>query len=172
MDTIGRLGGEAAELALIQALSNERAQKHAIILLGIVRSKRAVPYLLKAFHEPKLRRIVVYALYRIGEKDAYPTLVQSLGATSAGVASLSEKIVCKIGSPMLPYLVAALKQGKVKKRLLLTVIGKIGAKPAMPHIEKLMLQDAELRQLVSELKLRVPGAKKPAAGGFLGFFGS
>lgn len=168
VDTIGRLGGDQAEVALIQALSNEKAQKHAVILLGIMRSKRAVPHLLKAFDYPKLRRIVVYSLYRIGEKDAYPAIVTSLQSSSAGVASLSEKIVLKIGTPMLPFLVSALKLPRAKKRLILTVIGKIGVGPALPHIEKIMAHDAELRQLVEQLNLR--GAAKKSSGGLLGFF--
>jgi HEAT repeat protein len=168
VDTIWRLGGEKVEPTLVRLLSNKCVQKHVIILLGIMQSKLALPSLTKAFNEPKLRRVVVYALYRIGEKEAYPTIVTSLQSSSASVASLSEKIVCKVGRPMLPYLLSALKKKPAKKRLLLTVMGKIGVGPALPHLEKLAVADPEIGELIKQLNLRSASKQSGLLGGIFG----
>lgn len=168
VDAIWRLGGEKVETALVRLLANKVVQKHVIILLGITQSKLAISHLAKSFNEPRLRRVVVYALYRIGEKEAYPTIVTSLQSSSASVASLSEKIVCKIGRPMLPYLLSALKKKQAKKKLILTVMGKIGVAPALPHLEKVAAADPEIDELMKQLNLRVSSKQSGLFGGIFG----
>lgn len=154
IDVIWRLGGPQAEDILIRSLNNVKVQKHATVLLGVMQSRKSIPYLVQGFSNPRIKRLVLYALYRIGEKQAYPFIVQSVNSKNQGISKLAQKIVVKVGVPMLPYLVKDLLNPDVDKMLALQLISKIGPIKVKTQLKIVMEKDPLLKPMI----LKVMGA--------------
>jgi len=170
IDVIWRLGTEAAETAIIRAISNHHTQEHAIIVLGMMKSKRAIPHLMKVFNKPNLRRLVVYSLFRIGEEEAYPVIVNALLSNSTSITTLTTQIIQKIGAPILKHLAQAVPNAGPKKKTVLALMLKIDATKAMPYIQKLIAAYPDLKPIYTQLAhpSQDPDSIK---GGFLSKFG-
>jgi len=151
IDVIWRLGGHQAETALIRALSRPFTQENAIILLGIIKSKRAIPQLIKLFNQPKLRRIVVYTLFRIGEEEAYPVIANALLSKSSSVTSLTAKIVEKIGPQILKYMADILPNTTDKSKEIITLMLKIDREKAIPLIKKSAETNPHVKAVIAQL---------------------
>jgi HEAT repeat protein len=151
IDIIWRLGTEAAEPAIIRAISNPHAQEHAIIVLGMMKSKRAIPHLMKVFNKPNLKRLVVYSLFRIGEEEAYPVIVNALLSNSSNITTLTTQIIQKIGIPILKHLAKAVPNAGTKRKMILALMLKIDETNAMPYIQKLIAAYPDLTHIYTQL---------------------
>ena len=136
LDTIWRIGGAESEQLLIQSISYPFVQKNAIVMLGVMRSTKAIPSLIKAFQIPRLRRLILLSISKIGKETAYPLLVEALDSTSFQVALQAKEAVLRIGPPILPYLVRTLASGSPNPSLLLDLIEKLGALTVIRQIRQ------------------------------------
>ncbi len=151
LDVIWRLGGDHAETAIIRGISNTQIQEHAIILLGIMKSKRAIPHLMKVFNKPNLRRLVVYSLFRIGEEEAYPVIVNALLSNSTSITTLTTQIIQKIGPPILKHLALAIPNAGAKRKSIIALMLKIDATKSIPMLNKLAITYPDIKQLYLQL---------------------
>lgn len=178
VDLINRIEGPAAESVLIRSLMHEDVQKHVIVLLGERKSKDAIPYLVRMFEKPKLRRWILYTLYHIGEKEAYPFIIRVLGNPSRALNSTAEQMIQKIGAPILPYLVKTLEKKTNNSKKILQLMVRIGPEKVMPQVHALAKKDKDIADLTKQIRKQYPlrPAKTPAKGkngetSFFNFFG-
>jgi len=152
VDVLRRIGGEEAESALIRSLNNDDVSKNTIMILGGMKSKRAIPGLMTLFKEAKLRRIILYTLYRIGQKDAYPFIVKIAGSKQGSLVALAERIILKIGAPMLDQILAVMAKGEGDVKKYVEILDKLGPQSAMPKIVALAKKDEGIRVATQALR--------------------
>jgi HEAT repeat protein len=83
--------------------------------LGLMRSRRAVPSLLRALRDPSMsvRRSASRALLRVGAREAVPRIARLLRDESGGVRVLAAGVLGRFGDPRaVPGLLRALKDEK------------------------------------------------------------
>ncbi len=170
IDVIWRLGGENAETAIIRGISNIQIQDHAIILLGMMKSKRAIPHLMKVFNKPNLRRLVVYSLFRIGEEEAYPVIVNALLSNSTSITTLTTQIIQKIGIPILKHLAQAIPNAGPKKKSVIALMLKIDSTKALAILSKMASTYPEIKTLTTQITHPSQDPDSPK-GGFLSKLG-
>jgi HEAT repeat protein len=170
IDVIWRLGGENAETAIIRGISNIQIQEHAIILLGMMKSKRAIPHLMKVFGKPNLRRLVVYSLFRIGEEEAYPVIVNALLSNSTSITTLTTQIIQKIGPPILKHLAQAIPNAGPKKKSVIALMLKIDSTKALAILSKMVSTYPEIKALTTQITQPSQDPDSPK-GGFLSKLG-
>lgn len=146
VDIIWRLGGESSEDALLRLLKHVDVQKHIVVVLGVIKSVRAIPVLVRAYRFPKLKRMVLVALNHIGKQRVFPVLVRILKKTDSG--DHVDALVKKIGAPILPYLLRGLTGSVPQKERVLAVMESIGIDPVRSKIKELAKSDPELRVLI------------------------
>ncbi len=156
VDVIWRIGGANAENALIRALPIKTVQKNALLLLGELKCKNALPHLLDVFDVPSSRRAVLYALSLIGKEESYMFIVNQLTPAVSAASESAEAAVMKIGSPILPYLVKGLLKPNLNKRKMVHLITRIGPESVMPDIHKLAERNEHLRMITEDLRKKYP----------------
>jgi HEAT repeat protein len=152
VDVLRRMGGEDAESALIRVLQNDDVSKNTIMILGGMRSKRAIPSLMTQFKDAKLRRIILYTLYRIGQSDAYPFIVKIAGSKQGSLVALAERIILKIGRPMVEQIVSVMAKGEGDIKKYVEILDKLGPTSVMPKIVALAKKDEGIRVATQALR--------------------
>ena len=153
LEIIWKIGGAQAEEALIQAIEIENVRKSAILFLGLSASKKAVPKLLEIFKHYSLRRMVISSLMRIGEEEAYPLIVKSLNFCSYNITKQAQEAIVKIGQPMLPYLLAALRKKRSHKGNIIESTSKIDFRPIYKELHNIAQNDQEIEGLLFDFKI-------------------
>lgn len=167
---IWQLGKQNAQNTLISVLGNPNVQKNTIILLGMLKSEAALPHLIQYYSKPSLRRIILHSVKLIGKENAFPVIVEALH--NSALSEQAREMCLKIGPAILPYLVKALKRSDKDKRLLITLIKKIGPHKVIESLKDIAKDDKEIARefkdafQVSTQKVDNKDDKKP----FLGFF--
>lgn len=163
-DLLFQIGGEQAERVLIELIQNPLTQKNAILYLGRLKSRKAIPRLVAEFEKPNLRRLILYTLSQIGETECFTFLVKTVLDDTQKSQVMAEKVVIKIGKPILPYLVRALTKPNIEKKKLISLIKKIGPEPIMDKIHELASKDDRIKVLTIDIRTKYPNRK-----GFLDF---
>ncbi len=105
---IWTIGKHQSENMLISSMGHPYVQKNVIILLGILKSKPAIPHFILLYgQKPSARRLIFQALKLTGTKESFPVLVDALG--NSALEASAETMILKIGPAMIPYLVNGLE---------------------------------------------------------------
>ena len=155
---IWKIGKIDSEDVLIQFLPNKHVQKNVIIMLGTLKSVSSIPSLIKLYEEKPLRRLILYAIKLIGPKTAFPVIIQSLRNIS--IKSLTEELIIKIGSPMVPYLLATLEKKNQSRVTCVKLLERIGPDPVISQIKQLANANPEVKMLTKGLLKKYQDKKK------------
>ncbi len=132
MHLIWILDTPTTETVLITLLKEKKCQKTAILLLAHMRSEKVLDDLLALYHLPNLRKPILLAFKRVGESVFFPFI---LGAWFIDRNQLAEKIIVKIGQPILPYLVKLLNRTSVyAPEQVASMLRKIGPQSVMTDL--------------------------------------
>jgi hypothetical protein len=168
--TIWSIGGCLAEDALIRSIYRPLAQKNAIMMLSIMKSRKSIPYLLKAYDMLGLKRCVINAFKHMGAVG-YPILIKYAITEDAKFTMQSRNIVVKIGEPMLKILVKALTVKDYNKPIIIAMIQKIGPAKVIRYIISLAKQDKEIKSLTENMIAKYSRKPEKKQGGILGLLG-
>ena len=149
---IWRISHDKAEELFIQLLVNKDIRKNVIVTLGLMRSLKSIPYLLRYYEYPELRRLILYAIKFIGPELVFPLIVQSLERVQGREFVL--QLILKIGVAMLPHLVHGLTIKNIPKHILVKLLMDIGPEKVLLSIKSLAAKDPEIRQATAELRQR------------------
>lgn len=165
--TIWAIGGKRSEHCLIRCLSHPFSQKNTIMLLSLIKSELAIVPLLELCLEPRLKKFIFQAFSKIGDTKVFPVLIQTLWHPQKPELNLlAEKIILKIGKPIVPYLVKGLALKGSLPGKIFALLEKIGPETAFPLLDSLAQKKPELKkQIDTWVKKQDPNKK-----GFLGFF--
>lgn len=166
VQAIWAIGGKRAEYCLVRCLSYPPVQKNTIMLLSLLKSEAAVGPLLELYLVPKLKKIILQAFAKIGEARVFPVLVQCLWTDKPNIQELAEKIILKIGKPILPYLVKSLTLKKCPHDKIFTLLETIGPEQAVPLLDALAQKKPELKKEIETWEKKQDPNKK----GFLSLF--
>ena len=119
------LGTDEAADALVGLLSVKKVRPQLIVLLGLMRCSKAVPSLIKLYDQPSLKRLIMVSLFRIGEEEAYPLIVEALLQSDSYSEDLVKSIINKIGKPILPYLLHRLTDAGPLQSLIIELMKSI-----------------------------------------------
>jgi hypothetical protein len=169
--TIWHIGGPLAEDALIRCVYRRAVQKNSIMILAVMKSKKGIPYLLKAYDMLGLKRCVIGAFKQLGPDIGYPVLVKIACSADAKFITQAQAIIIRIGDPMLKYLIKALTVKECNKKVIIYLIKKIGPEKVMKYIYKFAEQDKEIRALTADIRAKHSGKDKKRPGGILGILG-
>jgi HEAT repeat protein len=150
---IWKIGGYQAEDILIAALDLPKTRKSAIILLGVMRSQRAVPKLLSAYKQSNLKSMILSSLSRIDSEKCYPLIIKMLSSASYTFMQQAKELAISVGVPILPFLVVELANPKSNKKEIIDIIFQIDARLVQHKLVKLAEQDSEIKKILIEKKL-------------------
>ncbi len=155
VEIIWRIGGPDAEDLLIEGLDKPLIRKNAIVLLGLMKNKRALAPLLKQFDEPSIRKIILSAFKNIGKEASFIFLIDSLAWKNRGLQHQSEEAILRIGKPILKHLIRGLVKHRAGDRTkILQLIEKIDPEEAMSDIGKLVKKDPALDDFTKAFRIR------------------
>ncbi len=122
--------GSPALPLLIKALDNpdHQTQEFAAGIIGNIGNKAAVPALLKALEKkPPRRYAIVWALGKIKDERAIPTLIEAFRDERADVRKTAMRSLLMIASPAVPYLIARINDPDPIMRVhVITSLGELG----------------------------------------------
>ncbi len=153
---IAVLGGTESCANLIRLLRIEYTQKQTILLLGRLKSQKAIPYLLNNFNKPYLRRAILHSLMLIGIIESFAFMVKSISSKSVKLATFAEMASIKIGKPIIPYILKALEQPHSNYSRLLKIIVRLGISPYMTDIHRLAQKNPKIKSLTVTLRKTHP----------------
>jgi HEAT repeat protein len=133
--------GERAVPVLIEALADNDpvTAESAAGALGNIRDRRAVKPLVAALSRPGFPRYVgIWALGEIGDEEAIPVLVKSLGDASPSVRKYATRSLIKFSGRVVPVMTASLDDPNPWIRhYAVRVLGQVGERAsAGPIIER------------------------------------
>jgi HEAT repeat protein len=106
----------SSESILIEALSVKHTQRHAIMMLAILQSRRAIPHFVSLYEVSSLRRHIIQAIMEMANASVFSNLIDYI--TVNGAEESVKRMILKIGSPILPYLLEKLKDPQLSPLLL------------------------------------------------------
>jgi HEAT repeat protein len=134
---IWTLGGPDSEHALIRLLHYTHLQKNIIILLGNLKSRMSIPYLVQLFKKPPLKRPILHTLTCIGPDSAYPEVINLMFSQKQNIASGAYETVIRLGKSALPYLLSALNDPDANVETLVKVLDRIGPHSVLDDLERI-----------------------------------
>ncbi|MFT5171018.1 MAG: HEAT repeat protein [Candidatus Marinamargulisbacteria bacterium] len=155
---IWKIGNIESEDILIRALSSVDVRRNAIVFLGLMRSKKAIPHLVNLYKFSKLKREILNILPRYSPEEVYPVVIRY--SKNAAMSQHVLDMIIKIGKPILPYLIQALKKKGYPNNKILYCIDKIGAHLVVDQLKMLAKKDDEVKAFVLRLKKKTPGESK------------
>jgi HEAT repeat protein len=144
---LGRLGSDAAFLALVPALNhkNSYVRRHAAKALGNIGSDAATPALVQALNDAVfvVRSGAAEALGALGSDAALPALVQTLNDEDSHVCSRAAEALGNISSnAAIPALVQALNhENSGVRHSVAEALGNIGSDVAIPALVKALYDE-------------------------------
>jgi HEAT repeat protein len=145
---LGRLGSDAAFLALVPALNhkNSYVRRHAAKALGNIGSDAATPALVQALNDAVfvVRSGAAEALGALGSDAALPALVQTLNDEDSHVCSRAAEALGNISSnAAIPALVQALNhENSGVRHSVAEALGNIGSDAAIPALVQTLNDEA------------------------------
>ena len=146
------------ETVFIQFLTNPKARKTLIFLLGELKSLVSIRYFILLYKYFDLRYFIRQSLLKIGENRAYPVVVSSLSDIKYSV--FAKEIILKIGISFLPYLLSALTEKKQDCILVLDIIERLDPLKCSEAIEHIEHSDPLLFQKIQN-RIQKLNQKKP-----------
>ena len=104
-----------SEALLIKAIKIKNTQKHAIFMLAIINSKKAIPYMISLYQKPRLKRHIIQALLEADPEILFPVLIEHLPIKQAN--TFVKDMIIKIGQPILPFIITAINNQQYTKDL-------------------------------------------------------
>jgi HEAT repeat protein len=148
------IGGSEAEAELIKSLKYRETQKNAVMMLGKMRSKKAVPVFFRLYSIPSLRRGLVSAINAINY-PAYHYLLSKLNSDDQDKAKRAAQICLKIGAQVVPYLIKELKEDKSKRYRIFKVLEKIDQENHKKIVSEFVKKDPEAQRIIKDLEQKV-----------------
>ena len=168
---IYEIGAEDRDEVLLDLISNSDVQKPLVIMMGQGKVIKSIPQLIRLYKNSHLKRCVIVALNRIGEKRAFPVLVTALKKGSPSLRSSAEQVILKLGKPMLTYLVKGLMEPSAPVEKLIYLIEMIGPEPILPTIHRLAKRNAAFRAVAKSVLAKHPYERPTRKGGIFNIFG-
>ncbi|MFA5878861.1 MAG: HEAT repeat domain-containing protein [Candidatus Margulisiibacteriota bacterium] len=156
VEIIARFESDAAKDILVYALDIESVQKSAIIFLGAVKYKKAIPKLLELFLQPNLKKFVLEALLLIDQSFAFELLIQELNSGSYNYSTYLESKIIEIGEPLISMLFDALKDNKNNREFIVQILQKMNLTKLSNRLHTIAKKDHELQTLTKELRKKYP----------------
>ena len=97
---------ERLEPFLINATKVRTVQKHAIMMLAIINSERAIAHLISLYKQPHLKRHIIQAISAMNPSVIFPKLIFYLSYDNA--KKIIQEILVKSDKASLPYIIQSL----------------------------------------------------------------
>lgn len=156
IEIVSRFKSSAAKDFLVSALAFKSVQKSAIIYLGALKYKEAMPKLLELFLNPVLKKLVLEAMLQIDPDFSFELLVQELNSDSFNYRNYLELKILEIGEPLLPLLLKALKQPTNKRKFITDILAKMDLEKVSNELHELCQHDSDLCALTKEIRKKYP----------------
>ncbi len=127
---IYQVGTRDAEHMLVALLDYELVQKNVAVILGLMKSKAAIPYFIRFHENPRIRRVVLQSIKMIGKDVAFPLMIKALAKPA--YAEGAESLILRIGPAMFPPLQLAV----VREDMPRTAIFKLMIQIGHPQLEE------------------------------------
>lgn len=158
---------------LIQALSKKNVQKQAIILLGLLKSQKCIPYLIQLYFQPSLKKCVLESFKHIGNDTVCQSIAQSWTSKQPRIQACSEKLILKLGSVMVPHLLKlfAHKHPPALIEAAIELIQKLGSEKYTKEIQIIAAKNPLFKEYAHTLLQDAPNdtPASPKKKKFLGF---
>ncbi len=148
---IWTLGGPDSEHALIRLLHYTHLQKNIVILLGNLKSRMSIPYLVQLFKKPPLKRPILHTLTCIGPDSAYPEVINLMFSQKQKIASGAYETLIRLGKSTLPYLLSALQDPDSDSEILIKVLDRIGPHSVLDDLKQISQTSEHAHNLLSAL---------------------
>jgi HEAT repeat protein len=166
---IWTIGKGQSENILISALGNLDVQKNVIILLGILKSKPAIPHFILLYSQkPSARRLIFQAIKLTGAKACFSILVEALD--NSALAPGSDMMLRKIGGAAIPFLVQGLAINTDSHKIE-SILEKIDIEKSISVIQSTYKNNAVMLKKMKHFTLRHVN-KTTVNGDKKGFFDS
>ena len=107
------------EPLLLKSIKVSNTQRHSIMMLAIIGTKKAIPCFIEYYRVPKLKRHIIEALGVMDKDIAYPRLIDYLNFQE--VSKTVQEIILKINVPILKYLIQRLSDKRMQKDILFCI---------------------------------------------------
>ncbi len=138
---------EKSESMLMKATKIKNIQKHAIMMLALINSKKAVTHFIALFEKPQLRRHIIQAILTMDPSIVYPTLIGAIGFQN--MKKNVQAIIIKAGKPSVPYIIQSLHKDPFTEDLLYCLNKTTISVPVYTLLEKKVLKYPDLAKKVN-----------------------
>ncbi|MBA95504.1 MAG: hypothetical protein CMP21_07250 [Rickettsiales bacterium] len=108
---------EKAEGILINATKIKNTEKHAIMMLALINSKKGITHFISLFSEkPALKRHIIQAILIMDPSIVYPILIDYVNQPK--VKKTVQEIIIKCGKPSTPYIIQSLHKKPFTEELI------------------------------------------------------
>ena len=150
---IWKIAGYDAESILLQSLNYKHTQKNAIILLSILKSRKAIPFLIFMFKYPHLKSVIFYGINIIGKSTAFPIIIRAAKTKHKDQATL---IIKKIGLPILTWLNKALEKDTLSTEEYIELVTAIGLDKVGHSIRKYASLEPKFKEKIGPFFQSLP----------------
>lgn len=110
---------EKSESLLIKAVKIRNTQRHAIMMLAIINSKKAVPIFISLYESAHLKRHIIQAFLEIKDNNKYNILIEHHKIKE--IQLLVEQMLIKLTDRVVPIIMTYLEAKKYQEFLLKTL---------------------------------------------------
>ena len=136
---------EKAESLLIKAVKIRNTQRHAIMMLAIINSKKAIPIFISLYENPHLKRHIIQAFLEITDKNKYNILIEHHKIKE--IKFIVEQMIVKLADSIVPTIIMYLEVGKYQE-FLLKLLYKI---PMDFNLQQLILKKIETKLVLKKI---------------------
>ena len=108
---------EKAENILIKATKIKNTEKHAIMMLALIQSKKGISHFISLFRtKPALKRHIIQAILTMDPSLVYPILIDYINQPK--IKKTIQEIIIKCGKPIVPYIIQSLHKKPFTEELI------------------------------------------------------
>ena len=137
---------EKIEKLLLKAVKIKTVQKHAIVMLALINSKKAMPHFLIQYNQGALKKHIIKAVELMDPAIVYPELIACLEYES--VKKNVKEILIKIGRPCLPFIIQSIHKAAYTDDLLYCLKKTTITVPVYNLLEKKISKFPDLEEKV------------------------
>ena len=138
---------EKAESMLMKAAKVKNIEKHAIMMIALINSKKAITHFIALFDKPQLKRHIIQAILTMDPSIVYPTLIGAIKFQN--MKKNIREIIIKTGKPSVPYIIQSLHKEPFTEDLLYCLNKTTISVPVYTLLEKKVLKHPDLAKKVN-----------------------
>jgi HEAT repeat protein len=133
---------EKSESLLMKAVKIRNTQRHAIMMLAIINSKKAIPIFIALYENAHLKRHIIQAFLEIQDKNKFNILIEHHKIKEIKV--LVEQMIIKLSDNIVPTIMTYLESNQYQG-FLLNILYKI---PIDSNLQQFILKKVETNTLL------------------------